>query len=128
VNEAVLAYIVGVALGDGNLSNPNGRAVRLRITCDNNYPQIKKEIIDSLHILFPNNRVSIATGSKDTYCNISVYSNKLNDIIPWKVGEGSKFHQQASVPDWIKMNKELSRHCHEDLYKQMEVSIKTVVT
>jgi len=33
------AYIVGLALGDGNLSNPNGRAVRLRITCDKKYPQ-----------------------------------------------------------------------------------------
>lgn len=31
------AYIIGVAIGDGNLSNSNGRAVRLRVTCDNKY-------------------------------------------------------------------------------------------
>ena len=24
------AYVIGLAVGDGNLSNPNGRAVRLR--------------------------------------------------------------------------------------------------
>ena len=34
------AYVVGVAIGDGNLSNPNGRAVRLRITCDKKYPAL----------------------------------------------------------------------------------------
>jgi hypothetical protein len=28
------AYVIGLAIGDGNLSNPSGRAVRLRITCD----------------------------------------------------------------------------------------------
>ena len=31
--------MVGIALGDGNLSNPNGRATRLRVTCDLRYPQ-----------------------------------------------------------------------------------------
>lgn len=29
-----LAYVIGIAFGDGNLSNPNGRAVRLRVSCD----------------------------------------------------------------------------------------------
>ena len=42
---------------------------------------------------------------------MSVYSNKLNDIIQWSVGKGSKFSQQATVPVWIKMDKELSCHC-----------------
>ena len=32
------AYVIGLAIGDGGLSNPNGRAVRLRITCDIKYP------------------------------------------------------------------------------------------
>ena len=45
-----LAYIIGVALGDGNLSNPNGRAVRLRITCDIKYPKIISEIQKKLNI------------------------------------------------------------------------------
>ncbi len=34
------AYVIGLAIGDGNLSNPNGRAVRLRITCDTKYPRL----------------------------------------------------------------------------------------
>lgn len=47
------AYIIGVALGDGNLSCPNGRAVRLRVTCDKRYPNIIKAIIINLEIIFP---------------------------------------------------------------------------
>ena len=39
-----LAYIIGIALGDGNLSNPNKRAVRLRITCDTGYPGLIENI------------------------------------------------------------------------------------
>jgi hypothetical protein len=34
------AYVIGLAIGGGNLSNPNGRAVRLRITCDTKYPAL----------------------------------------------------------------------------------------
>ena len=43
-----LAYIIGVALGDGNLSNPNGRAIRLRISCDTRYPFIIESIKEAL--------------------------------------------------------------------------------
>jgi len=42
------AYLIGVALGDGNLSNPNGRAVRLRITCDTKYPALIAKIRGAL--------------------------------------------------------------------------------
>lgn len=61
-----LAYIVGIALGDGNLSNPNGRAVRLRITCDAKYGMLAKEITSSLKALLPGNTVSII-GRKETF-------------------------------------------------------------
>jgi hypothetical protein len=42
-----LAYIIGVALGDGNLSK-NGGTTRLRVTCDNKYPKIITEITKHL--------------------------------------------------------------------------------
>lgn len=103
--EKVLsAYIVGVALGDGNLSNPNGRVTRLRVTCDANYPNIATEITEALKFLFPKNKVSIVAGAKNTYFNISVYSKKLDLLIPWKVDHGSKIIQSARVPAWILEN------------------------
>jgi hypothetical protein len=106
-----LAYIVGAALGDGNLSNPNGRATRLRITCDSTYPGIAKEIIHSLETLFPDNKVSVILLASTTYFNISVYSNQLNELLPWRVGCGTKFEQNAHVPDWIKTDKAFSISC-----------------
>jgi DNA-binding transcriptional regulator WhiA len=111
-DKKVLAYIVGIALGDGNLSRPNGRATRLRITCDARYPAMAETMAQSLSTLFPDNRVSIVrTPRKDTYFNISVYSNLLDKWMPWKVGNGSKFEQNAHVPLWIKQDTECARQC-----------------
>lgn len=110
--ERCLAYIVGVSLGDGNLSRPNGRATRLRITCDAQYPILTQTISSSLQELLPKNAVSIVRPrATNTYFNISVYSNKLNEWLPWKVGAGTKEEQQARVPDWILNDLEYSRAC-----------------
>lgn len=98
-------------MGDGNLSRPNKRATRLRVTCDANYPNIGEEICNALKTLFPTNSVSKVKGPRDTYFNISVYSNRLDGFIPWKVGCGSKFEQNARVPDWIFRDKEYIYAC-----------------
>jgi DNA-binding transcriptional regulator WhiA len=100
-DKIIHAYIIGIALGDGNLSRPNGRTTRLRITCDTKYPTIIQEITSALSQLLPKNKVSIVPGPKPTYCNVSVYSEKLNGLLPWKVNNGSKFLQQAHIPMWI---------------------------
>jgi DNA-binding transcriptional regulator WhiA len=76
-----LAYFVGIALGDGNLSNPNKRAIRLRITCDKKYPVFIETITKLLTKIFPNNKVAII--NNDTYVNLSVYSNKLSKLLEW---------------------------------------------
>ncbi len=104
------AFIVGTALGDGNLSNPNGRAVRLRITCDSKYQNIIKEISEALSILFPRNKVSLVK-RKDNCIDISVYSNKLAGLIPWEVNKGSKYDQKAHVPSWIFTHKDYVIEC-----------------
>lgn len=102
-DKELQSYVVGLALGDGNLSNPNKRAVRLRITCDAKYPLLIQKIKNSLQLLFPQNKASISP-RKENYYNVSVYSNRLEEIIPWKVNNGTKFKQMARVPDWIKKN------------------------
>ena len=105
-----LAYLVGVALGDGNLSNPNGRAIRLRISCFSGYPKLADEIVKTIRTLLPKNKVSRV--KKQGRClDISVYSNKLEELIPWKVGRGSKIKQSAHVPDWILENPKFSKAC-----------------
>ena len=104
-----LSYIVGVSLGDGNLSNPNGRAVRLRITCDKKYPKIIKNITKELSKILPNNKISLI--DRKNCIDISCYSNKLENLLGWKALSGSKEKQKVSVPKWILKEKVFIKKC-----------------
>jgi hypothetical protein len=108
------AYVVGVAIGDGNLSNPNGRAVRLRITCDTRYPALISKIRVALEQLLPQNRVSVIA-SQGNYVNLSVYSNHLEGLLGWRASGGSKLRQSVRVPAWILEECSLSVHCLQGL-------------
>src|SRR3989344_3173302 len=100
-DKELRAYVIGLAIGDGNLSNPNGRAVCLRITCDDKYIKLRNKVIASLASLFPKNKVGIV--KNQTNCsNVYVHSNQLEDLLGWKAKGGSKFKQQVSTPIWIK--------------------------
>lgn len=105
-----LAYIIGCSLGDGNLSSPNKRVTRLRITCDSKYPRIIREITNSLESLLPHNKVSLVQ-RKDNCVDVSVYSKRLDEWMPWEVGQGSKIHQNPSIPSWIAVNSEYAKFC-----------------
>jgi len=114
-----LAYVVGVAIGDGNLSNPNGRAVRLRVSCDNKYPKIIERIKKAVQQLLPTNKVSMVDHYKNggTWCDISCYSNKWEDFLGWKAKGGSKYKQRVSVPVWIRTNKKYTISCLRGLFE-----------
>ncbi len=105
-----LAYVIGVALGDGNLSNPNGRATRLRITCDTKYKNLIKKIFSAIQELLPTNKVSIIKRAK-TFCDISCYSNRWENWLGWKAKGGPKYKQNITVPGWIRRNKKYSISC-----------------
>jgi DNA-binding transcriptional regulator WhiA len=109
-DKELQAYVIGLALGDGNLSNPGGRATRLRITCDKKYPFLIKKICKSLEKLFPENKVNIV--DRDKGCvDVSIYLNHFEKLLGWKAKNGSKFVQKVSVPNWIKENKKYSINC-----------------
>jgi DNA-binding transcriptional regulator WhiA len=103
------AYIIGLALGDGNLSNPNGRAVRLRVTCDKKYPVLFSCIKTSLQNFLPDNVVSIV--DRKTCVDVSCYSNKFEKLLGWKAGGGSKIKQKVRIPEWILRDKIYIREC-----------------
>jgi DNA-binding transcriptional regulator WhiA len=110
------AYVTGIAIGDGNLSNSNGRAVKLRVTCDNKYPKLMGRISKSLQELFPENKVSLYV-RKENCTDIYVHSNRLENILGWKALEGSKFNQNVRVPSWIFYEKEYMRNCLRGLFE-----------
>lgn len=104
------AYVIGVAIGDGNLSNPNGRAVRLRITCDTKYPFLIVKVRSALERLLPQNKVSVVTRRRNCV-DVSVYSNHLEALLGWKASGGSKQRQSVLVPEWVHRDRSLAVHC-----------------
>lgn len=97
------------------MSNPNGRAVRLRITCDKKYPNLIDYIIKNIQIIFPENKVSIV--DRKNIVDISCYSNKWEEILEWKAKNGSKIKQKAKVPNWIKNNPTYIKECLRGLFQ-----------
>jgi len=107
--------VIGLSLGDGNLSNPNGRATRLRITCDKKYPLLMKRIFNSLEKLFPKNKINIIDRDKEGCADISIYSNHLESLLGWRSNLGSKSTQNVSIPEWVKKNNKYKISCIKGL-------------
>ncbi len=116
-DKKLRAYIIGLALGDGNLSNSNGRAVRLRITCDKKYPDLYLHIKESLQKLFPHNIVSLVDRSGEGCLEVSCYSNYLEDVLGWKAKSGSKYDQGVKIPAWILEDREFTKECLRGLFQ-----------
>ena len=114
-NKKVLSYIVGISLGDGNLSNPNGRATRLRITCDKKYPELISHIKRNIKIILPENKVSIV--DRQNAVDISCYSNRWETFLEWKEKNGSKIKQGVKVPLWIKNDITYIKECLRGLFQ-----------
>ncbi|PIR44733.1 MAG: hypothetical protein COV10_03175 [Candidatus Vogelbacteria bacterium CG10_big_fil_rev_8_21_14_0_10_51_16] len=104
------AYVVGLAIGDGNLSRVS-RAVKLRISCCTFYPKLIQRVAIALQELFPENKVSIARRQDRNCVDVICHSNKLENMMGWKVGLGPKYVQNVSVPEWILQDAELSKEC-----------------
>lgn len=116
VDKKTLSYVIGVAIGDGNLSNPNGRATRLRVSCDTKYPELISRISSSIKKILPNNKVSIIKRAK-TYIDISCYSNRWEGWLGWKASFGPKYKQGVRIPGWIKRERELTIRCLRGLFE-----------
>ncbi len=112
-DKELQAYIIGLAIGDGNLSCIN-KTTRLRISCDTKYPNLIKCIIESLQLLLPCNKIS--TTKKPGNClDICIYSNHIENLLGWKAKAGSKFIQNVYVPEWIKQNDDYKIKCLKGL-------------
>lgn len=114
-NKKLQAYIIGVALGDGNLSNPNGRAVRLRVTCDKKYPILLHHIASSMQKLFPDNKVSLI--NRKVAMDVSIYSNQLTNLLGYTWSGGPKNFQNVGIPIWIKKSFDYTKECLRGLFQ-----------
>lgn len=89
--------------------------MRLRITCDDKYPMIRRRIIHSIGFVLPHNKVSTIRRSGCT--DVSCYSNQLENILGWSAIGGSKFLQNVHVPNWIISSERASRFCLKGLFE-----------
>jgi len=80
-NKNLQAYVIGLAIGDGNLSSPNGRAICLRITCDKKYPLLTKRIFNSLKEILPENKVGITNRKNGECVDVRISSNHLENLL-----------------------------------------------
>jgi len=104
-DQSLRAYIIGLSIGDGNLSNQSGTATKLRISCDDKYPNLRNKIVTSLQSLLPKNKVGIVK-RKGNCTDVYVHSNHLEPLLGWKARQGSKFSQNVTTPKWIRENDE----------------------
>lgn len=109
-NQEILAYLIGICLGDGNLSLLNNRTVRLRISCDLKYPHLIQRITTAIQTILPQNKVIIVRTPRQCI-NIVSYSTFWEEWLGWQADGGSKALQHATVPGWIKERPEYVRAC-----------------
>lgn len=94
--EPPYAYILGIYLGDGCISNAK-RVKKMRIFLDDKYPLIQQEVRENLQNIFENNKVSDCQkeGCKEIFC----YSKKMEFLFP-QYGKGKKHQRKISLKRW----------------------------
>jgi hypothetical protein len=107
------AYVVGLAIGDGNLSK-FPRTARLRVTCSDKYPKLIERIRNAIQELFPQNKVSIVERVENC-TDISCYSTQWEELLGWRASDGSKVKQLVRVPEWIKDDVSYAKQCLKGL-------------
>ncbi|MEK6832575.1 MAG: hypothetical protein AABY32_00885 [Nanoarchaeota archaeon] len=108
------AYVMGLAIGDGNISKLK-RTLRLRLYCDERY----KKLIDKWKLSCENvfqRRVSISNHHCGKCKIISIHTNALSTF-PWEPNKGHKWKQKVKIPDWIIENEEFLHACMRGLFE-----------
>ncbi|MFF1509864.1 helix-turn-helix domain-containing protein [Streptomyces sp. NPDC058326] len=98
LDEVAYAYLLGLYLGDGHISQPQQHRVpSLRITLDDNWPGVQQEAMASVRAVFPDNAASRArkTGCHD----VKVCSKHLACLFP-QHGPGKKHERTMTLEQW----------------------------
>jgi hypothetical protein len=91
------SYLLGLYLGDGNISTMRRGVFRLRITCCNAYPHLMDLCQQALEAVLPGNRVGrqLRTGCTD----VMAYSKHWPCLFP-QHGPGMKHTRRITLTDW----------------------------
>ncbi|MFC9623590.1 helix-turn-helix domain-containing protein [Streptomyces sp. NPDC056930] len=98
LNESAYAYLLGLYLGDGHVSQySQHRVPNLMITLDDSWPGIQDEAEAAMRKVFPDNATCRV---RKTGChNIKVYSKHLPCLFP-QHGPGKKHEREITLEAW----------------------------
>ena len=99
VSEFSYAYLLGLYLGDGSISQHHRGVFRLRIFLDRAYPAIIGECEAAMAILAPGNRVSTIRSEISNMDVPGAYSRHWPCLFP-QHGPGMKHHRPIVLEDW----------------------------
>jgi hypothetical protein len=91
-------HLLGLYLGDGNISDYPRGVHRLRIFLDKKYPQIVDECAGSMQATMPKNKVHVLLTPSNCY-SVSAYSRSWPCLFP-QLGPGAKHTRPIYLADW----------------------------
>lgn len=93
------AYLFGLYLGDGCLSEAHRGVWRLRISADAEYPGIIEECARAMEAIFPKQRAHRLRRRRSRCVEISMYSKHWLCLLP-QHGAGRKHHRIIELATW----------------------------
>jgi hypothetical protein len=93
------AYLLGLYLGDGCLSEHRRDVFRLRIALDDHYPGIIRECTEAMRDLFRNNRQHVQPIAGARAVEVSTYSKQLPCFFP-QHAPGRKHDRRIVLTPW----------------------------
>jgi hypothetical protein len=93
------AYLLGLYLGDGSISQGRRNVFRLRVTLDSRYPGIIGECVRAMRHVLPRNRVLVQKRPTSNCVDVGVWSKHLTCLFP-QHGPGPKHERSIVLADW----------------------------
>jgi hypothetical protein len=93
------AYLLGLYLGDGCLSNHPRGVFRLRVVLDVRYPGIVAECVRAMQEVLPGNRPGVQRRRDANAFEVWVLSKQLPCLFP-QHGPGRKHERVINLADW----------------------------
>jgi hypothetical protein len=93
------AYLLGLYLGDGCLSEARRGVLRLRIVLDERYPGVIDECAVAMASVLPMNRPHVQPKSGAKAVEVGISSKQLRCLFP-QHAPGRKHERQIALADW----------------------------
>jgi hypothetical protein len=96
---AAYAYLLGLYLGDGDITSHARGVFRLRVTLDSRYPDIILSASCAMKDVLPGNRVGVHARTDSNATAVTCYSKSWPELLP-QHGPGKKHRRTIALHPW----------------------------